>query len=75
MAPAARPSATQGAPYCTTWARYQADRNLHTLIVAVASIYATDPIYAQLCTTIAGQTNVEQAIAQAFQEAPTEATA
>ena len=66
---------TQGAPYCAAWARYQADRDLHTLIVAVAGIYATDPNYARLATTIAGQANVAQAIAEALQEAPTNAAA
>ena len=29
---------TQGAPYHAAWARYQADHDLHTLIVAVAGI-------------------------------------
>jgi flagellum-specific peptidoglycan hydrolase FlgJ len=66
---------TQGAPYRAAWARYQADRDLHTLIVAVAGTYATDPNYARLCTTISGQANVEQAIAGALQEAPTNAAA
>ena len=66
---------TQGAPYGAAWARYQADRDLHTLIVAVACTYATDPNYARLATTIAGQANVAQAVAEALQEAPTNATA
>jgi flagellum-specific peptidoglycan hydrolase FlgJ len=66
---------TQGAPYCAAWARYRADRDLHTLIVAVAGIYATDPNYAHLATTIACQANVAQAVAEALQEAPTGATA
>jgi flagellum-specific peptidoglycan hydrolase FlgJ len=66
---------TQGAPYCAAWARYQADHDLHVLIVAVAGIYATDPNYARLCTTISGQASVEQAIAGALQEAPTNAAA
>jgi flagellum-specific peptidoglycan hydrolase FlgJ len=66
---------TQGAPYHAAWARNQADRDLHTLIVAVAGTYATDPNYARLCTTIAGQANVAQAIAEALQEAATNAAA
>jgi flagellum-specific peptidoglycan hydrolase FlgJ len=66
---------TQGASYCAAWARYQADRDLHTLIVAVAGAYATDPNYARLCTTIAGQSNVAQAIAEALQEASTDLSA
>ena len=66
---------TQGAPYCAAWARYQADRDLHTLIVAVAGTYATDPNYARLCTAIAGQTNVAQAVAEALQEASTNTAA
>jgi flagellum-specific peptidoglycan hydrolase FlgJ len=64
---------TQGAPYCAAWARYLADRDLHALIEAVAGIYATDPNYARLCTIIAGQANVAQAIAEALQETPTNA--
>ena len=36
---------TQGAPYRAAWQRYQADHNLHTLIAAVATTYATDPKY------------------------------
>ena len=66
---------TQGAPYHAAWARYQADRDLHALIAAVAGIYATDPNYARLAATIAGQANVAQAIAEALQEAPTNAAA
>jgi len=53
---------TQGTPYHAAWARYQTDRGLHTLIVAVAATYATDPNYARLCTTIAGQANLALAI-------------
>ena len=64
---------TQGAPYCTAWALYRADRDLHALIGSVAGLYATDPNYARLCTTIAGQANVAHAIAEAIQEAPTNA--
>jgi flagellum-specific peptidoglycan hydrolase FlgJ len=66
---------TYGAPYCEAWARYQADRDLHTLIVAVAGTYATDPNYGRLATTIAGQANVAQAVAEALQEAPADPTA
>jgi len=66
---------TQGAPYHAAWARYQGDHDLHTLIAAVADIYATDPNYARLATTIAGQANVAQAIAETHQEAPTNVAA
>jgi flagellum-specific peptidoglycan hydrolase FlgJ len=59
---------TQGAPYCAAWARYQSDRDLHTLIAAVAGTYATDPNYAHLAAVIVGQTNVAQAIVAARQE-------
>jgi len=41
------------------------DRDLHTLIAAVARVYATDPDYARLTAAIAGQENVAQAIAEA----------
>jgi flagellum-specific peptidoglycan hydrolase FlgJ len=33
-------------------------------MASVARVYATDPGYAHLATLIAGQTNVEQAIAE-----------
>jgi flagellum-specific peptidoglycan hydrolase FlgJ len=61
---------TQGAPYHQAWKQYQKDRNLHALIEAVAAKYATDPQYAFLAATIAGQSNVAQAIAAARQEVP-----
>ena len=61
---------TQGAPYHQAWEQYQKDRNLHALIEAVAAKYATDPQYAFLAATIAGQSNVAQAIAAARQEVP-----
>jgi flagellum-specific peptidoglycan hydrolase FlgJ len=61
---------TQGVPYHQAWAQYQKDRNLHALIEAVAGKYATDPQYAFLAATIAGQSNVTQAIAAARQEVP-----
>ena len=54
---------TNGAPYRVAWEQYQTDRDLPALIGAVARVYATDPGYAHLATLIAGQTNVEQAIA------------
>jgi flagellum-specific peptidoglycan hydrolase FlgJ len=63
---------TQGAPYRVAWGLYQVDRDLHTLIGAVAGTYATDPNYARLATTIADQANVAQAVAEALQEAPTD---
>jgi flagellum-specific peptidoglycan hydrolase FlgJ len=54
---------TNGAPYHAGWEQYQEDRDLSSLIAAVARVYATDPGYAHLATLIVGQTNVEQAIA------------
>jgi flagellum-specific peptidoglycan hydrolase FlgJ len=62
---------TKGSPYRAAWERYQNDHDLHALIAAVASTYATDPNYAHLAAAIAGQTNVAQAIAGAHQEDPT----
>lgn len=59
---------TQGVPYRTAWQRYRADHNLHALIAAVATTYATDPKYTAMVTVIAGQSNVTQAIAAARQE-------
>ena len=53
---------TNGAPYRAAWERYQQGHNLDALIAAVARVYATDPHYARLVTTIAGQDNVTQAI-------------
>jgi flagellum-specific peptidoglycan hydrolase FlgJ len=52
---------THAVPYRVAWERYQGDRDLHALITAVASTYATDPDYARLTAVIAGQTNVTQA--------------
>jgi flagellum-specific peptidoglycan hydrolase FlgJ len=59
---------TQGSPYKTAWTTYQAGRDLHSLITAVAGTYATDPHYASIVSQIAGQGNVAQAIAAARQE-------
>ena len=59
---------TQGAPYHAAWERYQTDHDLHGLVAAVATTYATDPNYAHLAATIAGQANVAGAIATARQE-------
>ena len=39
---------TNGAPYHAAWQQYLNDRDLHTLIAAVARVYATDPDYARL---------------------------
>jgi flagellar protein FlgJ len=61
---------TEGAPYHQAWEQYQKHRDLHALIEAVACKYATDPQYAFLAATIAGQSNVAQAIAAARQEVP-----
>jgi flagellum-specific peptidoglycan hydrolase FlgJ len=62
---------TQGEPYRAAWQKYQADHDLNALIAAVAGTYATDPGYASLARTIAGQANVAQAVAAARQEATT----
>ena len=66
---------TQGAPYRVAWREYQAGHDLHALIAAVASVYASDPKYGALVTVIAGQTNVAQAIAAARQEGAPHANA
>ena len=60
---------TQGTPYKAPWTTYQAGRDLHGLIAAVAGTYATDPHYASIVSQIAGQANVAQTIAAARQEA------
>ena len=60
---------TQGSPYKDAWAKYQATRDLHALIVAVAGTYATDPHYATMVSLIAAQENVAAAIVAAGQEA------
>ena len=39
---------TQGSPYKAAWQAYQAGRDLHGLIAAVAKSYATDPHYASM---------------------------
>jgi len=56
---------TNGAPYHAAWQQYLNDRDLQTLIAAVARVYATDPDYARLTAIIASQENVAQAIAEA----------
>jgi flagellar protein FlgJ len=56
---------TNGAPYRAAWLQYLNDRDLHTLIAAVARVYATDPNYARLVAAIASQENVAQALAEA----------
>ena len=56
---------TCGAPYHAAWQQYLNDRDLHTLIAAVARVYATDPDYARVTAAIASQENVAQAIAEA----------
>jgi flagellum-specific peptidoglycan hydrolase FlgJ len=60
---------TQAAPYMAAWRQYQANHDLHALIVAVAAKYSTSPQYAALVTAVARQGNVDQAIAAARQEA------
>jgi flagellum-specific peptidoglycan hydrolase FlgJ len=59
---------TSGGPYRAAWGQYQTDRDLHTLIAAVAHIYATDPNYASLAWQIACQANVAQSLAHAGQK-------
>jgi flagellum-specific peptidoglycan hydrolase FlgJ len=66
---------TQGKPYLAAWQRYQADHNLHALIAAVATTYATDPKYTAMVTVIAGQSNVAHAIAAARQNGAPSANA
>jgi len=56
---------TQGSPYRAAWAQYERDRKMGSLMVAVARSYATDPAYANLIESIAGQPNVIEAIGQA----------
>jgi hypothetical protein len=52
-------------PYRTAWGKYQANRDMNALIVAVARVYATSPSYTQLAIVISRQANVGIAIAQA----------
>ena len=47
--------------------RVLGDRAAADVQMAGTAIYATDPNYARLCTTIAGQANVAQAVAEARQ--------
>ena len=55
---------THGAPYQAAWEEYQGDRDLDTLMVAVARVYASDPGYAHLAMAIARQPNVTDAIVE-----------
>jgi flagellum-specific peptidoglycan hydrolase FlgJ len=59
---------TRGEPYRAAWERYQKDHDLHALITAVASKYASDPAYARLVTEIADQMKVEQSLGTSRQE-------
>lgn len=56
---------TNGAPYDGAWERYQRDHDLHAFIRTVATTYATDPQYAHLAETIAGQANIAEAVSKA----------
>jgi len=56
---------THGSPYHAAWERYQDDHDLHELVTAVASKYATDPTYAHIVAAISGQANICIAIAAA----------
>lgn len=56
---------THGTPYQIAWRQYQQDHNLGGLILGVASVYATDPYYAELLAKITNQANVAQAIESA----------
>jgi len=60
---------TQASPYKAAWQAYQAGRDLHGLVAAVAGAYATDPHYASMVSLIACQKNVADAIVAARQEA------
>lgn len=53
---------SHGDPYRSAWARYVGDRDAVALIGGIARVYATDPNYRALATTIAQQGNVRQAI-------------
>lgn len=59
---------THGSPYHAAWAQYERAPDLSALIGAVARNYATDPAYANVIESIAGQRNVLQAIGQAAGE-------
>jgi flagellum-specific peptidoglycan hydrolase FlgJ len=59
---------THGAPYHAGWEQYQQSRDLNALVAAVAHVYATDPVYAQLIDTVANQANVGEAVATANHE-------
>lgn len=63
----AKPSGSRWSKRWFALAAYQASHDLNALIAAVAGTYATDPNYGTLAATIAGQTNVSQAIAAARQ--------
>jgi flagellum-specific peptidoglycan hydrolase FlgJ len=65
---------TNGTPYHVAWEQYQKDRDLPSLIAAVARVYATDPSYANLAAAVAGQANVKQAMAEARQDESSRAT-
>jgi flagellum-specific peptidoglycan hydrolase FlgJ len=59
---------TQGSPYHAAWAQYERAPRLSALIGAVARNYATDPAYAKVIESVAGQRNVLQAVGQAAGE-------
>ena len=54
---------TDGEPYQTAWRRYLADRDVGSLVSAVAQAYATGPQYAQLVIQITRQQNVLDVVA------------
>lgn len=56
---------TEGSPNRAAWERFQQDHDLQALIGGIAHVYATDPAYALLVSSITAQTNVEQAISAA----------
>ena len=56
---------SHGTPYAVAWLRYLANKDAQGLIAGIARTYATDPNYARLATQIAGQSNVQKAIAEA----------
>jgi flagellum-specific peptidoglycan hydrolase FlgJ len=59
---------TNGAPYRAAWEQYENDRDMPSLVAAIARVYATDPGYAHLATAISCQANVKHAMAQAVQD-------
>lgn len=56
---------SHGDPYRKAWSKYEVEWDTRSLIAGIARVYATDPAYAKLATTIASQGNVQRAIQEA----------